>query len=139
MKNVKWTKLMALSLALRSSTAQALRTGEITAHCGAHGADLMRPHCHIEDVTDLYCWLLDRPGHCCFNAGFDNMSVEQLARALEELTALLADTAPVTAIPSIGQGPMAPPSPSTISPNKTATKGSTVVMVPTVISAGPEA
>jgi len=75
---------MRLDVVVNMLTAQALRDGEIVAHCGAHGSDLMRPHCHIEDITDLYCWLLDKPGHCLYNAGFENMSVETLARLINE-------------------------------------------------------
>ena len=73
---------MRLDVVVNMLTAQALKTGKITAHCGAHGAELMRPHVHIEDVTDLYCWILDRPGHCVFNAGFDNQSVRQTAETI---------------------------------------------------------
>ena len=48
-------------------------------------------------------------------------------------------TPPVTIMPTMGSGPMPMPSPSTIRPKRTATNGSTVVIVPTVISAGPDA
>ena len=76
---------MRLDVVVNMLTAQALRHGMITAHCGAHGGDLMRPHCHIEDVTDLYCWMLDRPGHCVFNAGFENQSVRDTAALINAL------------------------------------------------------
>lgn len=71
---------MRLDVVVNMLTAQALSKGEITAHCGTHGAELMRPHVHIEDITDLYCWLVDHPEvEGIFNAGFDNQSVGQTA------------------------------------------------------------
>lgn len=75
---------MRIDVVVNMLTAQALRSGRITAHCGEHGGDLMRPHCHIKDVTDLYCWILDRPGHCVFNAGFQNQSVRDTAGLINE-------------------------------------------------------
>lgn len=66
-------------------TLQALTKGEITAHCGEHGANLMRPNIHIEDVTDLYCWMLDRPHLTgCWNAGFENISAIDTAVLIEK-------------------------------------------------------
>lgn len=74
---------MRLDVIVNMLTVQALEQGHITAHCGQHGGQLMRPHCHIEDLTDLYLWLLDRPGlGGPFNAGFQNMSVADLAVAI---------------------------------------------------------
>ena len=61
-------------------TVQALEKGEITAHVGAHGGQLMRPHMHIEDVADLYLWLLANPEHKGpFNAASENQTVAQTA------------------------------------------------------------
>ena len=64
---------------------QALQNGKITAHCGEHGGGLMRPNVHIEDITDLYCWLLNRP-HICgtVNAGFENVSAMDTAKMIAE-------------------------------------------------------
>lgn len=74
---------MRLDTIINMLTMQALETGRITAHCGQFGKQLMRPHIHIEDVTNLYLWLLGRP-HVTgpFNAGFTNMSVEALAEVI---------------------------------------------------------
>jgi len=75
-----WSPRMRLDVIVNMLTMQALTKGEITAHCGEHGAGLMRPHTHIEDVTDLYCWLLDHPEATgIYNAGFENLSVMELA------------------------------------------------------------
>lgn len=75
---------MRLDVIVNMLTAQACETGKITAHCGAHGGKLMRPHTHIEDLTDLYLWLLDRPNETGpFNAGFENMAVEEIAKTIQ--------------------------------------------------------
>jgi len=76
---------MRFDVVVNMLTAQALQDGKITAHCGAHGADLMRPHVHIEDVTDMYCWILDNFGHCTFNVGFDNQSVRETAALIQSM------------------------------------------------------
>lgn len=74
---------MRLDVIVNMLTMQALTKGEITAHCGAHGASLMRPHTHMEDVTDLYVWLLDRPAVTgIYNAGFENLSVLDLCKKI---------------------------------------------------------
>ena len=75
---------MRLDTMVNMLTVQALKAGRITAHCGEHGANLMRPNTHIEDITDLYCWLLDRPGITgTFNAGFENLSAMDTARLIQ--------------------------------------------------------
>ena len=76
---------MRLDVIVNMLTMQALTKGEITAHCGAHGASLMRPHTHMEDVTDLYVWLLDRPAVTgVYNAGFENLSVLDLCKKIQK-------------------------------------------------------
>ena len=75
---------MRLDTMVNMLTVQALKNGRITAHCGEHGGDLMRPNTHIEDITDLYCWLLDRPGITgTYNAGFENLSALATAHAIQ--------------------------------------------------------
>lgn len=74
---------MRLDTVVNMLTAQALERGAITAHCGAHGAKLMRPNTHIEDITDLYVWMLDRPFMTgAFNAGFENIEVGEIAKRI---------------------------------------------------------
>lgn len=79
---------MRLDVMINMLTMQALTKGVITAHCGEHGAGLMRPNIHIEDVTDLYLWLLDRP-HLdgVFNAGFENLSALETAQLIQKRVA----------------------------------------------------
>lgn len=74
---------MRLDVIVNMLTAQAIETGKIVAHCGAHGGRLMRPHCHIEDMTDLYLWLLKHPeAEGPFNAGFENLAVAEIAETI---------------------------------------------------------
>ncbi|HEU4344800.1 MAG TPA: SDR family oxidoreductase [Candidatus Binatia bacterium] len=74
---------MRLDTMVNSLTMQALTKGVITAHCGEHGANLMRPNIHIDDVTDLYVWMLERP-HLTgvYNAGFENLSAMETAELI---------------------------------------------------------
>lgn len=65
---------MRLDTMVNMLSVQALKNGKITAHCGEHGGNLMRPNTHIEDITDLYCWLLEHKHAGTFNAGFENLS-----------------------------------------------------------------
>ncbi len=40
-----------------------------------------RPNIHIDDITDLYLFLLDHPEATgVFNAGFENISILDIAR-----------------------------------------------------------
>jgi nucleoside-diphosphate-sugar epimerase len=74
---------MRLDTMVNMLTMQALTKGEITAHCGEHGGNLMRPNIHIEDITDLYCWMLERPHLTgAYNAGFENLSALETAELI---------------------------------------------------------
>ena len=76
---------MRLDTMVNTLTMQALKGGNITAHCGEHGGDLMRPNIHIEDITDLYAWLLERPElEGVYNAGFENISALNTAKLIAE-------------------------------------------------------
>jgi nucleoside-diphosphate-sugar epimerase len=67
---------MRLDVAVNMLTMQALTRGEIT----VLGGDQTRPNIHIDDVTDLYLFLLDHPEVTgIFNAGFENLSIQQIA------------------------------------------------------------
>jgi nucleoside-diphosphate-sugar epimerase len=76
---------MRLDTMVNMLTMQAIENGEITAHCGEHGANLMRPNIHIQDVTDLYLWMLDHPELTgSYNAGFENISAMDTAVMIAE-------------------------------------------------------
>lgn len=74
---------MRLDTMVNSLAIQALTKGEITAHCGETGGNLMRPNIHIEDITDLYVWLVDHPEVTgIYNAGFENLSAIDTAEMI---------------------------------------------------------
>lgn len=67
---------MRLDVSVNMLTMQALTRGEIT----VLGGDQTRPNIHIDDITDLYLFLLARP-HITgvYNAGFENLSIREIA------------------------------------------------------------
>jgi nucleoside-diphosphate-sugar epimerase len=68
---------MRLDVSVNMLTMQALSTGRIT----VFGGDQTRPNVHIDDITDLYLFLLDHPQHQgIYNAGFENMAIIDIAR-----------------------------------------------------------
>jgi nucleoside-diphosphate-sugar epimerase len=74
---------MRLDVAVNLLTMQALANGEIT----VLGGDQTRPNIHIDDITDLYLFLLDRPQITgIFNAGFENLSILEIAHAVAEVS-----------------------------------------------------
>jgi len=57
-------------------TMLALKNGKIT----VFGGDQTRPNIHMDDITDLYIFLLDHPDHAgIYNAGFENITIMQIA------------------------------------------------------------
>lgn len=67
---------MRLDVSVNMLTMQALKNGLIT----VFGGEQTRPNIHIDDVTDLYIFLLENPQHTgVFNAGFENMSIMEIA------------------------------------------------------------
>ena len=78
-----WSPRMRLDTMVNMLTYQALSTGTITAHCGEHGGELQRPNIHIEDITDLYVFMLEHPELTgIYNAGFENLSAMETARMI---------------------------------------------------------
>lgn len=68
---------MRLDVSVNMLTMQALENGRITVFGGAQ----VRPNIHIDDITDLYVFLLDNPQfQGVYNAGFENMSILDIAR-----------------------------------------------------------
>jgi len=67
---------MRLDVAVNLLTMQALTRGEIT----VLGGEQTRPNIHIDDITDLYLFLIGRPDiQGVFNAGFENISILDIA------------------------------------------------------------
>lgn len=73
---------MRLDLAVNLLTMQALSKGEITVLGGAQ----VRPNIHLDDMVDVYLHFLgDAKKHTgLFNAGFENMSILEIAQAVAE-------------------------------------------------------
>lgn len=62
-------------------TLLALKNGKIT----VFGGSQTRPNVHIDDITDLYVFLLENPQHKgIFNAGFENISILEIAQMVSE-------------------------------------------------------
>jgi nucleoside-diphosphate-sugar epimerase len=70
---------MRLDVAVNMLTMQAMMRGEIT----VLGGDQTRPNIHMEDITDLYIFLLGHPQYTgIFNAGFENLSILEIAQCI---------------------------------------------------------
>jgi nucleoside-diphosphate-sugar epimerase len=68
---------MRLDVSVNMLTMQALTASKIT----VFGGSQVRPNIHIDDVTDLYLFLLDNPQlRGVYNAGFENLSIAEIAR-----------------------------------------------------------
>lgn len=72
---------MRLDVAVNMLTMQALTKGAIR----VLGGDQTRPNIHIDDITDLYMFLLDRPDiEGIYNAGFENLSIKTIAETIAQ-------------------------------------------------------
>ena len=72
---------MRLDVAVNLLAMQALENGRIT----VLGGDQTRPNIHIDDITDLYIFLLEHPEHTgIYNAGFENISILDIAKMVAE-------------------------------------------------------
>jgi nucleoside-diphosphate-sugar epimerase len=72
---------MRLDLSVNMLTMQALTRGEIT----VFGGNQMRPNVHIDDITDLYLFLLNHPEvRGVYNAGFENLSIMEIAQVVSD-------------------------------------------------------
>ena len=72
---------MRLDVSVNMLTMQALTNGKIT----VFGGTQVRPNIHIDDICDLYLFLLQNPQHDgIFNAGFENISILDIARMIKD-------------------------------------------------------
>jgi nucleoside-diphosphate-sugar epimerase len=77
------SKRMRLDVAVNLLTMQALSKGEIT----VLGGEQTRPNIHIDDITDLYIFMLNRPElRGIYNAGFENISILNIAEIVSKHT-----------------------------------------------------
>ena len=82
---------MRLDVSVNMLTMQALNKGLIT----VLGGDQTRPNIHIEDITDIYLFFLDNPGHVgIFNAGFENLTILEIAKKIKEKQGQLLEIKP---------------------------------------------
>lgn len=73
---------MRLDVSVNMLTMQALTNSRIT----VFGGDQVRPNIHIDDITDLYLYLLDHPDIVgVYNAGFENISIREIAERVTRI------------------------------------------------------
>jgi nucleoside-diphosphate-sugar epimerase len=73
---------MRLDVAVNLLAMQALTTGEIH----VLGGSQTRPNIHIDDITDIYLFLLAHPEISgTFNAGFENMTLLDIAKLVSSI------------------------------------------------------
>jgi len=67
---------MRLDVSVNMLTMQALTNRRITVFGGAQA----RPNIHIDDITDVYVFMVEHPEHTgIYNAGFENISILDIA------------------------------------------------------------
>ncbi len=72
---------MRLDVSVNMLTMQALTTGQIN----VFGGKQVRPNIHIDDITDVYLYLLDHPEITgIYNAGFENISILDIANKVTQ-------------------------------------------------------
>ena len=71
---------MRLDLTVNGLTMQALTNGRMT----VFGGGQVRPHIHIDDLTDLYLFVLERRLAGVYNAAFENLTVRAIAQLICE-------------------------------------------------------
>ena len=70
---------MRLDVSVNMLTMQALSKGRIT----VFGGNQVRPNIHIDDITDLYLFLIERSNITgIYNAGFENISILDIAHRI---------------------------------------------------------
>ena len=72
---------MRLDVSVNMLTMQALTKEHIT----VFGGQQTRPNIHIDDITDVYLFMLDHPeAQGIYNAGFENISIMDIAERVVE-------------------------------------------------------
>jgi nucleoside-diphosphate-sugar epimerase len=74
-----YSKRLRLDLTVNILTNHAVNNKKIT----VFGGDQKRPNIHIDDMTDLYCYVLELPDQQIagkiYNAGYENHTVSEIA------------------------------------------------------------
>lgn len=72
---------MRLDVVVNRYTMQAIEKGAIS----VLGGKQQRPNIHIEDMTDLYLWMLMRPDvRGVYNAAFENLTLQKTAKMVAD-------------------------------------------------------
>ncbi len=72
---------MRLDVSVNMLTMQALTREHIT----VFGGKQTRPNIHIDDITDVYLFMLEHPEHCgIYNAGFENITIMEIAERVTD-------------------------------------------------------
>ena len=75
---------LRLDLTVNILTNHAINKGKIT----VFGGEQKRPNLHIEDMTELYLFLLDQPDHKIhkkiYNVGYENYTVREIAEMVKD-------------------------------------------------------
>lgn len=75
---------LRLDLTVNILTNHAINNGKIT----VFGGEQKRPNIHIQDMADLYCFMLQVPAEKIdgkiFNAGYENYTVSQIAQMVQQ-------------------------------------------------------
>jgi len=73
---------MRLDVSVNMLTMQALENKRIT----VFGGQQVRPNIHMDDITDLYIYMLENPEKTqgIFNAGFENISILDIANMVKD-------------------------------------------------------
>lgn len=84
---------MRLDVVVNMLTMLALDKGVIA----FNGGTQIRPNIHIEDMTDLYLWMLNRSHlNGIYNAGFENLMVKDIAKMIADKLGVRTVALPVT-------------------------------------------
>jgi len=71
---------MRLDVSVNMLTYQALTTGKIT----VFGGKQIRPNIHIDDLVDLYLFIIKKGISGIYNAGFENLSILNIAKKIQK-------------------------------------------------------
>lgn len=76
-----YSERMRLDVSVNMMTIQALTNNIMT----VFGGNQVRPNIHIDDITDLYLFLLEHKNITgIYNAGFENLSILQIAELVQK-------------------------------------------------------
>jgi nucleoside-diphosphate-sugar epimerase len=81
---------MRLDVVVNMLTMQALTKGAVT----VLGGDQTRPNIHIDDLVDVYLFAFERRLAGVYNAGFENLTVREIADAVTREAPATVDVRP---------------------------------------------